>query len=157
MMPKGELIGISPEIIELSDAEVQEFNAPQVISSDTPTLKEACISVEAEKIITLFCSLAELAEQAGSKLSDLSKAIRSAWRDIECIVASPNSRVKHLAQYSKKRRVRKKNIARLKMQFEHEKGKRQSYKFALSEKKAPEDVWVIQNTQGECKNDSNNN
>ena len=154
---KGKLIGISPEVIELSDDDVRKANAPQVISSATPSLRLADMSLEAEKVIRIFGSFAEFARQATTTLKTFINAIHSTLEDIACIAASPDSRVKHLAQYSKKHRVRKKNIARLKKQLKNVKGKMQSCEFVLSETETPEDVWVRQNTQGDCENDSNNN
>lgn len=141
--------GISPEVIELSDDDVRKANAPQVISSATPSLRLADMSLEAEKVIRIFGSFAEFARQATTTLKTFINAIHSTLEDLACIAASPNSRVKHLAQHAKKHRVRKKNIARLKKQLKNAKGKMQSCELVFSEKEAPEDEWVRKYTRGE--------
>lgn len=157
MVDFDRIEGISPEVIELSEADVQKHNAPQVISSATPSLRLEDMSLEAEKVIRIFGSFAEFARQATTTLKTFINAIHSTLEDVACIAVSPDSRVKHLAQYSKKHRVRKKNIARLKKQLKNAKGKMQSCELVFSEEQAPEDIWVCQNIEGEREYDSNNN
>lgn len=158
MKPKGELIGISPGIIEMSDSDLPELvNTQEIVKSNTTDYdihvlhSGVCLANAFEEMKTAFSVFARC---LGKYVYAVSRAITDAYS----VCVSPNSRVKHLAMYAKKRRVRKKNIARLaKKMSEHAKGKMQSCELVFSEEQAPEDVWVCQNIEGEREYDSNNN
>ena len=158
MMPKGELIGISPETLDISDS-----NLPALVNTQG-FVKPNTTDYDIHVIHSGVC-LANVFNEMRIAFSEFARcfckyiyAVRRAITDAYFVHVAPNSRIKYLAMYAKKRRVRKKNIARLaKKMSKHIKGKMQSCEFVLSETEAPEDVWVRQNTQGDCENDSNNN
>lgn len=151
--------GISPETLNTSASELLKVEGSFEYVSMLPdaVLKEAVTSIPAEKVIKAFYNVGMAARNVGITLRCAAKFFAEAVINNYYIATSPNSRVKHLAQHAKKRRVRKKNIARLKKQLKNAKGKMQSCEFVLSETEAPEDVWINQNTQGDCENDNNNN
>ncbi len=119
MKPEGKIIGISPEVLDMSASDLPPLvNPPEQPPLIPETImKEATINIDTEKIAkniaNLFDVLKTEAAKACEKLIEFMKSSQHALVVERRINAAPNSRVKHLALHAKKRRVRKKNIARI--------------------------------------------
>ena len=143
--------GISPETLTLfTDLPAVERPSEPVAMLPDAVLKEVVTSIPAEKVFKAFYNVGMAARNVAISLRCAAKAIAESVINNYYIATSPNSRVKHLAQHAKKRRVRKKNLTRLKKQFARYRNRTMSScELVFSETEAPEDEWVRKYTRGE--------
>lgn len=114
MKPEGKLISISPEIQELTDEEILQEDLSECILPSA-IIKEAVVNlgVSAIKAADAMSSFRKLFSNLVDTCCDFIYAYTDAVTAKNIIDNAPNGRVKHLALHAKKRRVRKKNTARL--------------------------------------------
>lgn len=144
--------GISPETLTLfTDLPAVERPSEPVAMLPDAVLKEVVTSIPAEKVFKAFYNVGMAARNVAISLRCAAKAIAESVINNYYIATSPNSRVKHLAQHAKKRRVRKKNITRLKKAVCKipQQNDVSSRELVFSETEAPEDEWVRKYTRGE--------
>ena len=108
--------GLLPETIELSDADVQALKTPGALIPDA-LLKEVIVNIDTDKIAECIKSMHDVLKPAVDKTCEIIINFMGCIEHIKAIEKSiattPNCRIKHLALHAKKRRVRKKNTARL--------------------------------------------
>lgn len=108
--------GLSPETIELTDADIQALKTPGALIPDA-LLKEIILNIDTEQIAKCIKSLHDVLKPAVDKKCKIIINYMGCIEHIKAIEkgidTAPNSRIKHLALHAKKRRVRKKNTARL--------------------------------------------